>query len=71
MPLTRWLALAGLVPESQSQVEEAGEVLGPEQRHGGVRALRGHGAAFHPPARVHPQVRQGWHHGLLCPMAAG
>ena len=39
---------AGVVSESQSQVEEEGEVLGPQHCHGGVWLVRSHGEAFHP-----------------------
>ena len=60
----------GVVPEPARQVEEAGEVLGTQQRHGGVRPVRRHGATLHPAARVHPQVRQGRRRGLLRPLAA-
>lgn len=62
---------SGLVPEPTSQVAEAGEVLGSQQRDGRIRPLRRHGAPLDPLARVHPQVSQGWHHGVLCPLAAG
>lgn len=61
----------GLVSEPKSQVAEAGEVLGPEQRDGRVRPLWGHGEAFHPSARVHHQLRQEWARGILRPVAAG
>ena len=36
-----------------------GEVLGPVDHHGGVWAVRGHGAPLAAPAGDHPQQRQG------------
>lgn len=54
-----------MVSEPKGQVEEEGEVLGSQQRDGGVRPVRGHGPTLHPTARVHPQVSQGGRHGLL------
>ena len=55
----------GVVPEPPRQVEEEGEVLGSQQRDGGVRPVRSHGPSLHPSAGVHPQVRQGGRHRLL------
>lgn len=60
----------GLVPKPTSQVAKAREVLGPQQRDGRVRPVRGHGAALHPAAGVHPQLRQERHDGILRPLAA-
>lgn len=65
------LPAPGLVPEPPGQMAEEGEVLGQEQCDGWVRALRCHGASLHPAAWIHPQVCQGWHHGVLCPLAPG
>lgn len=59
-----------MVSEPQSQVEEEGEMLGPEHRDGRVWAVWGHGEAFDPPTGVHPQVCQGWHHGVVRSLAA-
>lgn len=63
--------LAGLVSEPPGQVEEAGEVLGSQQRDGRVRSVRRHGAPLHPAARVHPQVCQGRHLRLLRSLVTG
>lgn len=60
---------AGVVPEPQGQVEEEGEVLGSQQRHGRVRLVWSHGPPLHPAARVHPQVGQGRRHRVLRPVA--
>lgn len=49
---------------------EAGEVLGPQQRHGGVRPLRGDGASLDPAAGVDPQLRQERDDGVVRPLAA-
>jgi hypothetical protein len=51
-------------------MEEEGEVLGTQQCDGRVWAVWSHGPPLHPPTGFHPQVCQGWHHGLLCPMAS-
>ncbi|MEE6525495.1 hypothetical protein FKM82_025553 [Ascaphus truei] len=60
-----------MVPEQTRQVEEAREVLGPEQCDGRVWAVWGNGPALHPPPRIHPEICQGWNHGILRPVAAG
>lgn len=62
--------LPGLVPKPTSKVAKAREVLGPQQRHGGVRPVRSHGASLHPAAGVHPQLRQERNDGILRPLAA-
>lgn len=43
-------AVTGMVSEPQSKVEEEGEMLGPQHRHGRVWAVWSHGEAFNPPA---------------------
>lgn len=60
----------GVVPEPAGEVAKAREVLGSQQRHGGVRSVRRDGASLHPAARVHPQLRQERHDGILRPLAA-
>lgn len=59
----------GLVPESSSQMEKEGEVLGPQQRDGWIWAVWGHGASLHSSSRVYTEVCQGWNYGFLCPLA--
>lgn len=51
--------LPGVVPKPASEVAEDGEVLGAEHHHGGVRAVRRHGAALAAAPRDHPQECQG------------
>lgn len=41
---------AGMVSKPQGQVEEEGEVLGSQQRDGGVRPVRSHGPSLNPAA---------------------
>ena len=46
----------GLVSEPASQGAEDEQDLGPGEHHGGVRAVRGHGAPLPPPPRHHHQA---------------
>lgn len=62
--------IPGVVPEPACEVAKAWEVLGSQQRHGGVRLVRRDGASLHPAAGVHPQLRQERHDGILRALAA-
>lgn len=48
-----------MVPEPAREMAQDGEVLGPIHHHGGVRALRRHGAPLPAAAGDYPQKRQG------------
>ena len=63
------VSLIGVVPKPASQVEEDGEDVGQEQHHGGIRAIRGHGAPRPAPARLHRQVRRQGHREVKRPVA--
>lgn len=65
------ILFAGLVSESKSQMAEEGKMLGQEQRNGRIRAVWCNGTSLHPVARIHPQIGQGWHNGILRSLAVG
>ncbi len=60
----------GMVSEPPCEVEEKGEVLGPQQRHGGIWAVWCYGPSLHSTSRIHHQLGQEWHDGLLRSLAS-
>ena len=59
-----------MVPEPTGQVAQVGEDVGPQQHHGRVRAVRGHGPPLAAAAGEHRQVGRGGHRRFERPLAA-
>jgi hypothetical protein len=54
-----FVVCVGMVPKPAGKVAQNGEVLGPQHHHGGVWAVRRHGAPLPATPRDHPEERQG------------